>query len=389
MDPKLYTRFDAPFVRTGTESVKWDTLEQQGNADALPMWIADMDFATAPGIIDGLNARTQHGAFGYSMGEDRDRRALINWLAARHECTVTPEDILFCPGVVDALYHTLKALFPAGSRILVQPPVYRPFYMMTEKAGMQVVENPLAETENGWEMDFADLEKKLSSGVSALILCSPHNPVGRIWTRAELEQLVRLCNRYDTLIISDEIHADFELDGHAHSCILSIPGAEDAVQLVSATKTFNLAALRHSAILCREENRRAAIKARLDEVMTDVNLYGRLATRLAYETGAEWLDTLLVYLARGRDILEEGINATGILHASHTQGTYLMWVDCRRPGMDNDELKQWFIRKVGIIPNDGAAFGNVGTGFIRLNFATQHANIREAVKRIQKAVREL
>ena len=387
MNPSIYRQLDAPFVRIGTESVKWDLLGQFGNPDALPMWIADMDFPTAPGIIEGLMARTAHGAFGYTLGEDRDKQATADWFKTRHALDISPEDIHFCPGVVDALYHVLKALFVPGSRIVVQPPVYKPFYDMAKKAGMKVLENPLMQTESGWKMDPDGLEEIFRQGADGLILCSPHNPVGRVWTRRELADLADLCARYGVRIISDEIHADFELKGAVHTCILSLPRASSAVQLVSATKTFNLAALRHSAIFCRDRHTAALIESRLAEVMTDVNLYGRLATRLAYETGAEWLDTLLEYLTEGRDLLENGINETGVLKASHSEGTYLCWVDCRALGMENDALKEWFIKTAGIVPNEGTFFGQAGNGFVRLNFATRHDNIREAVRRIQEAVK--
>ena len=388
MNAEIYARFDAPFSRTDTESVKWDMRAELGNADALPLWIADMDFPTAEGVISGLSARTAHGAFGYSLGQDRDRQALTDWYASRHGCSFTPDDILFCPGVVDGLYHALCALYPKGSRIVIQPPVYGPFFSVCEKAGMQAVENPLVRKGGKWQMDFEGLEEIFKAGAQALMLCSPQNPVGRIWTKAELETLAALCRRYSVRIIADEIHCDFELEGK-HTNILSVPGAQDAIMLVSATKTFNLAALRHSAVVCRDEQARKKLSDRLSEVMADVNLFGRLATRLAYTTGAEWLDTLLVYLREGRDILERGILDTGRLLPTHVEGTYLMWVDCRALGLAGDALRDFFVKTAGVIPNEGKFFGPAGEGFVRLNFATCHENLREAVKRIKTAVNEL
>ena len=381
IDEKLYRCFDTPLSRENTESAKWDDRASFGNPQALPMWVADMDFPTVPEVIEGLEARTRHGAFGYNVQSELDKAALSSWYQRRHALEVSAGEILFSPGVVDSIYHTLTALFEKGSRIVVQPPVYGPFFHMPEKAGMQIIENPLINDGYCWHMDFEGLEEILKKGADALILCSPHNPVGRIWTKQELATLASLCSRYAARIISDEIHADFELEGQ-HTCILSVPGAENAVQLVSATKTFNLAALRHSAILCRDRGARKRIKDRLEEVMADVNLYGRLATRLAYLHGDNWLDTLLKYLRENRDTVESALKRSGKLRPAHVEGTYLMWVDCRELGMANRELMDFFIKKIGIIPSEGTFFGTQGDGFIRLNLATQHSRILEAINRM-------
>lgn len=381
---KIYD-FDRPFSRENTESVKWDMREKFGNAAALPMWVADMDFPTSRHIIEGLTARVAHGAFGYSMGEDEDKKATVSWYTCRHGCAFTAEDILFSPGVVDSIYHILKACRKEGDKAVIQSPVYGPFRAMSEKAKMTVIENPLINENGYWKMDIPGLEDAFKQGAKTLILCSPHNPVGRVWTKEELTEVVRLCDKYGVLLISDEIHADFELGGSKHTCILSLR-ENNTVQLISATKSFNLAALRHSAVICKDAALREKIKNQLSEVMADVNLFGRLATRLAYEGGEEWLDEMLVYLTEGRDILEKGIRDTGILVPSHVEGTYLMWVDCRALGMKNDALKEYFIREIGIIPNDGLFFGACADGFIRLNFATSHDNIRKAVSLIRKKV---
>ena len=389
MNRSLYERFDTPVNRAGTESVKWDIRESFGNADALPMWVADMDFQTADGILDAMRERVNHGIFGYPTDCARDRECVKNWLKTRHACEIQEDWVLSSPGVVDSLYHVLRAIKPEGARIVIQPPVYGPFRSMPEKAKMQVLENPLIEGENGWEMDFDGLEAIFKQGADALILCSPHNPVGRIWKRNELETLAGLCARYGVIIISDEIHADFELRGQKHTPIFAIPGAENAVMLISATKTFNLAALRHSNIVCANAEIRKKIENSLSEAMTDVNLFGKLATRAAYETGEEWLDALIEYLTDGRDILADGLNAIPGIRANRPEGTYLMWVDMRALKMDNEALKRFMIDRCGVIPNEGAFFGRQGEGFVRLNFATTHANLRLAVERIRKAVESL
>lgn len=386
MKHDMYNLFDTPVNRVGTECIKWDGRADFGNAEALPMWVADMDFRTADGIIEALEDRVRHGVFGYATNDPKDKQAVVQWMKTRHACDVKDEWILYSPGVVDSIYHILKAVVPEGGRVVIQTPVYGPFHSMTRKANMQLVENPLLLKNGRWEMDFDGLEAIFKEGAQAIILCSPHNPVGRVWTAEELGRLVSLCNRYHVRVISDEIHADFELRGARHTPILTVPGAENAVMLISATKTFNLAALRHSTILCPDAETRGKIKDNLNEVMADVNLFGRLATRAAYTTGGEWLDALLEYLSDGRDILFEGLKAIPGLKPTCPEGTYLMWVDCSQLGLEGDALNEFFIKKCGVIPSGGAFFGTQGNSFIRLNFATPHANLREAVRRIERAV---
>ncbi|MBQ3080015.1 MAG: pyridoxal phosphate-dependent aminotransferase [Clostridia bacterium] len=389
MNMDLYRRFDIPVDRVNTECIKWDNREALGNKDALPMWVADMDFRTADGIIDALASRVQHGIFGYAQDASLDKAACALWMKNRHNCEVKPEWLIYSPGVVDSIYHVLSAVCKPGSRVVIQPPVYGPFSAMCNKAKMQIVENPLIETENGFEIDFNGMEECFKAGADAFVFCSPHNPVGRIWKAEELQNVVELCNRYGVQMISDEIHCDFELRGQKHIPLIAIPGGENAVVLISATKTFNLAALRHSTIICPNEEIRNKVIASMSEAMTDVNLFGRLATRAAYQTGGEWLDALNEYLTDGRDILAEGINSIDGLRVHAPEGTYLMWVNAKALGMNSDQLNNFFVEKCAVIPVIGTAFGAQGEGFVRLNFATAHKNLEIALERIEKAVRAL
>lgn len=385
MNMNYYRLFDAPANRENTECAKWDLRAEFGNADALPMWVADMDFRTAESIIEALKERVSHGVFGYARESALDKQAVANWLERRHGQKIEPESVLYSPGVVDSMYHVLRALFSEGARVIIQPPVYGPFRGMTEKAGMRVIENPLIERDGCWQMDFDGLEDALKAGAEALMLCSPHNPVGRVWSMGELKTLVELCSRYGAKIISDEIHADFELRGAKHIPILAL--APDAVMLISATKTFNLAALRHSTIICEDADARAKIKAELSNAMANCNLFGRLATRYAYETGAEWLDALNEYLTDGRDLLIKGFANIPGIRATRPQGTYLMWLDARELNMDDKALMKFFTEDCGVILSEGAFFGAQGAGHARLNFATSHKNLELALERIEKAVR--
>lgn len=388
MNNRLYERFDVPVDRVNTECIKWDLREKLGNKDALPMWVADMDFRTADGILDAMRARVEHGIFGYPMECAADERAVINWMKTRHGCDVQEEWILYSPGVVDSMYHIMNAVASADARVVIQPPIYGPFDGMIRKAGMTKVEVPLLYGDDGWRMDFEGLERAFQQGAKLLLMCSPHNPVGRVWHMDELQTLVDLCARYQVFIICDEIHADFELRGAKHIPILSVPGVQNTVMMISATKTFNLAALRHSTVLCPDADIREKIRESMSKAMVDVNLFGRIATRAAYETGAEWLDALNEYLSDGRDIFYEGLKKIPGLRPAKVEGTYLMWLDCSGLGLEGDALNNFFVKKCAVIPTEGTAFGTQGSAFVRLNFATTHENLREAVRRIGKAVGE-
>jgi len=389
MDMNLYMRFHEPANRVNTECIKWDIRDKLGNKDALPMWVADMDFRTADGIVDAMVKRAQHGVFGYSITGEKDTGAVVNWLKKRHDCEIQPEWILFSPGVVDSIYHILNATCKEGDKVVIQAPVYGPFTAMPKKANMQVVENRLLKTEEGWVMDLDNLEDIFKGGAKALVLCSPHNPIGRIWKKEELLKVVELCNRYNVQLIADEIHCDFELRGAHHTSILNIPGAENAVMLISATKTFNLAALRHSTIVCPNEETRKKIAASISRCMAEVNLFGCIATRAAYETGSDWLDALNEYLSDTRDIMMEAVERIPRLSAFAPQGTYLFWLDATELKMDDDALYNFFTEKCGVIPSRGTDFCACGTGYLRLNYATSHKNVIAAMERIEKAVKSL
>ena len=389
MKSELYYGFDKPLDRNKTESIKWELPRKSENEHAIPMWVADMDFRTASCVIDALKSRTEHGAFGYSSGEETDKAALINWLKRRHNCNIEQNNILFSPGVVDSIYHILRALLKKGDSVIIQPPVYGPFKAMIEKAGMKAVKNPLKINNNRYEPDFEGLEAALKKGAKALLICSPHNPVGRIWSKSELETTAYLCKKYNVLLLCDEIHADIELDGNRHTSIITVKAAENAIMLVSATKTFNLAALRHSAIICRDDQILAKINERLNEVMADINLYGRLATRAAYLNGDKWLDALNEYISDGKKIFMNRINNIPGLSSTNTEGTYLNWLDAKELGMDDEKLYSFFVNECGIIPSRGTDFGTEGSGFLRINLATTHANIIKAAENIERAVSKL
>lgn len=380
--------FDEGVVREGTNCEKWDhRLRRFGSEDVLPMWVADMDFAAPQPVIDALARRVAHGAFGYTAITHEDYAAVTGWVKRRHGLDISEDAVLFSPGVVDSLCVSVASVTRPGDRVVVQTPVYGPFYNSVAAAGCSVRRNPLKETSEGWRMDLEDLEAAFKEGATVLMLCNPHNPVGRAWTREELEAACALARRYHVSVISDEIHADLEMPGYKTTPILSVE--PNAIQLISATKTFNLAALRHSSVLIPNPDIRARFQAEYSRRGIDgINLFGALAQRTAYTEGEAWLEELLPYIDENRRTVEAALEGTGII-PSRLEATYLMWLDMRALNMDEAALKRFIIEKARLGLNEGSGFGAEGTGFMRLNLATPRKNIVEAMNRLTHALKTL
>ena len=380
--------FDDGVNRTGTDCEKWDERRAVfGTENVLPMWVADMDFAAPQPVIDALSRRVAHGAFGYTAVTGADYEAVTNWVKRRHNLAIEKSDVLFSPGVVDSLRIAVAAVTQPGDTAVILTPVYGPFYACAETAQCHIRRCPLVQDEDGWHINFDDLEAAFRAGAKALLLCNPHNPVGRVWTRAELENLCALAHKYSVTIISDEIHADLEMPGFKTTPILSVE--PNAIQLISATKTFNLAALRHSSVLIKNAGLRARFKAEYDRRGIDgINLFGALAQRTAYTEGEAWLDELLTYIDGNRHIVEDALKDT-IVKCSRLEATYLMWLDTRALGMDQKALMRFIVEKARLGLNDGTGFGEEGAGFVRLNLATPRKNVIEAMSRLTAVLRTL
>lgn len=390
MDRALREMFDAGVERRATGCEKWDDCQAVfGRADVLPLWVADMDFRAPQPVVDALTERARRGVFGYCMNSPEAGEALCGWMRARHALDMQPDWAFSSPGVVSSLLYALRVLTVPGDTVAIQTPVYGPFYHMAKQASVGIYRNPLKQTEVGWKMDLDHLERGFKQGVRALMLCSPHNPVGRIWTKRELDDLVRLCNRYEVGIVSDEIHMDFEMPGHTHTPILSVPGAERAIMLASASKSFNLAALRQSSVIVADEALRDRMREVLDGVcLGEPNLFGQLAQTVAYQQGAPWLDGLIEYLDESRRFVCEFVQQKlPECKLSRLEGTYLMWIDMRSLGLPQQELMKLLVEKAGVGLNDGTAFGEEGAGFVRLNLATPRRNVERALCQIEAAVR--
>ncbi len=381
--------FDQGVARENTGCFKWDARETVfGRADVLPMWVADMDFAAPECVTEAIIRRAQHGAFGYCINDPAQTDALIGWMKRRHGVDVEPMSIFYTPGVVDSLNIAVAALGDPGKKAAVLTPVYGPFYRAVEKAGMRVEKCSLLQTDEGWKIDFDALEHIFRSGARLMLLCNPHNPVGRVWTREELNQLVQLTRKYGVTIISDEIHADLTMPGYETTSILAVE--RNAVALVSATKTFNLAALKHSSVLIPDKG---MMEKFVDEYykrgINGINLFGCIAQQAAYEGGEEWLDALRGYLAGNRDLVEKFLcEELPQVKCSHLEGTYLMWLDFRSLNLAQDELEKLMIEKAGIGMNSGIDFGAEGTGFMRMNIATPRKNVERALRQLKAALSE-
>lgn len=380
--------FDAIIDRAGTACEKWDGRETVfGREDVIPLWVADMDFACAPGIVEALKARAAHPIYGYTDDVAENRLAEVNFLKRRFDLTVEPEWILPSPSVVDSMLFSLYALTAPGERVLIQPPVYGPFRETILRSGRAVAESPLLETAEGWKMDFASLEAAFKSGIKCMFLCSPHNPVGRVWTRAELEQLAALVKAYKVRVVADEIHASFTFAPHVHTPLRTL--LPDAIMLTSATKAFNIAGVRQSSIIVSDEEAREALKKEMHSVNADhPNLFAMVAQRAAYETGDEWLDGCVDYIRENRDLVC-AFMAERLPEVSMPplEGTYLMWLDMRKTGMEHEALFRRLIDVGGVGLNTGLFFGEQGRGFFRLNLATQRANVQAGLEGIERALR--
>ena len=379
--------FDAGIDRRGTNTIKWDRSCAQHGEDLLPMFIADMDFAGAPAITEALVKRAAHAAYGYTVMMDEDYDALIGFWQRRHGLTFAKEDVLTIPGVVPGINMTIRALTQPGDGVIIQTPVYGPFRMQIEATERKVMEAPLIRREDGgYDMDLAAVEAQCRAGAKLMVLCNPHNPASRAWTREELTALMAVLEKYGVPLAADEIHADFVYAPAVFTPVLSIRRS-NVVMLTAPGKTFNLAGLQHASIVCCDADVREKIRHEIHACeLTSGNVMALTAARAAYNDCDEWLDGLLAYLRGNIKALEEAV-AKYLPKAvlSPIGATYLGWLDLRAYGFDNEELMKRSIG-AGVQFNGGTFFGDLGNGFLRINIACPRRNIEEAVKRLAKGL---
>lgn len=383
--------FDEIIDRRGTNCVKWDGAENQ---DVLPMWVADMDFRTAPAIIEALRHRVDHGIFGYTRVPQSYYEAVTGWFSRRHGWNIDKDWIIYTSGVVPALSAIIKAMTVPGDKVLIQTPVYNCFFSSIRNNGCEIVESPLVYADNTHSIDFEDLERKVSDPkVKAMILCNPHNPAGRVWSRDELIRIGEICIRHDVVVIADEIHCELVMPGYEYTPFASISEefSRHSVSCVSPSKAFNIAGLQIANIVCADAVRRAKIDRAINiNEVCDVNPFGVIALQAAYNEGAEWLDQLLEYIYDNyeymRSFCEEHLPDFPI---TKLEGTYLVWMDCRKFGMTSTELEKRLIEEAGLWLNAGTMYGHDGEGFMRWNIACPRARMIEGLKRFEKFAKNI
>lgn len=384
--------FDKVIQRKGTNSLKYDFAEEYGKpADALPLWVADMDFQTAPPILKRLEQLVQHGIFGYTDHKEDYVQAVKNWYQHRFAWDIQGEWIVKMPGVVAALAMAVRAFTKEGDSVLIQRPVYHPFSSVVETNRRNLVNNPLKLVNGYYEIDFDDFEKKIvDHQVKLFILCSPHNPVGRVWKEWELKRMGDICLKYKVLVASDEIHSDFVWQGFRHRVFASLSPAyqEITITCTAPSKTFNLAGLQAANVMIadpqlREKFRQESWSAGYSEL----NAMGLAACQAAYEEGGEWLEELKEYIWGNYLFLKEYLEAKmpqitpGVL-----EGTYLAWLDFRNLGLGEEKLEEMIVNRARVWFNGGTVFGPEGEGFQRVNIACPRPVLAEALKRLEQAV---
>ncbi len=385
--------FDTIISRYGTNCLKYDSTARFGMPqDILPLWVADMDFRTSSAIVERLKRSAEYGIFGYpDAGEEYDR-AVTDWFLRRFSWKAKPEWIIKTPGVVFALSVCIRAYTDPGDAVMIQEPVYYPFRLKIEQNGRRVVNSPLVYRDGVYEMDFEDLEKKFAcEHVKMMILCSPHNPVSRVWDEASLRRLARLCLDHGVILVSDEIHCDFTWENHRHIPVLALSKEfeENTVVCTAPSKTFNLAGLCCSNIFIPDEKLRQVFQKEMDRQGAGlINTMGLIACQAAYEEGEEWLDQAKAYIWDNL-LFMEGFIRDNLPEVTmiHPQGTYLAWVDFRKTGLEEAGLHDLIVNKAGLWLDEGEMFGKEGTGFQRFNAACPRAVLEKAMVQLEHAFR--
>ena len=387
--------FDTVTDRTGTGCLKYDFAVERGKpADILPLWVADMDFPTAPAIRERLAEVATYGIYGYSDGKEDYFVAINSWYTKHFDWSVQRDWVIYTPDVVFALSAAVRAFTAPGDGVLIQQPVYYPFTEVITDNDRVVVNSSLVSVNGGYQMELNDFEKKIiDNHVRLFLLCSPHNPVGRVWTKEELLAVGEICKRHDVTIVSDEIHSDFVWDGHTHHVLASLSDdlANRTVVCTAPTKTFNLAGLQISNIIIPNEELRKRFKHAVDQAgYSQGNLMGLEACKAAYTKSGDWYEALKVYLQENISFVREYLSKNlPQLRLIDPEGTYLLWIDCRGLGLSVEALEDLVVHKAGLWLDSGAIFGVDGEGFQRINVACPRVTLQKALKKLERAIKDL
>lgn len=376
--------FDTLINRRNTGSYKWDSAT---DSDIIPLWVADMDFKTAPVIIEALEKRVEHGVFGYTRVPEEYYNATIDWFANRHGLQMGRDEIIYTSGVVPAISAIIKGLTKPGEGVLVMTPVYNCFFSSIRNNGCRIVESPLIYANHTYQIDWEDLEQKASDpGVTMFLLCNPHNPACRVWSRDELKRIGEIMARNNVKVVSDEIHGELVFPPYRYTPFAAVcpEFRESAVTCSSPSKAFNIAGLQIANIFAASaENRRLIDRAINDNEVCDVNPMGVTALIAAYRHGLPWLEALNKYLYENYLVAKDMIlSALPMLDVATLEGTYLMWVDCRSTGMSSEQLEDYLLKEAKVWINAGTMYGDAGEGFIRINLACPRARLVEGINRI-------
>lgn len=386
--------FDEVLDRRGTASEKWDFMKERfGYEDLLPLWVADMDFRSPQPVIEALVSRAKHGVFGYTGLTQSYYDSVISWYKRKYNWAIRKDWIVFTPGVIPAIAYAIRSFTNPGDKIIVQTPVYYPFFNTIEANGRQVLENPLKFKNDHYEMDFDDLEKKAKDPrAKMMILCSPHNPIGRVWTRKELTRLGEICTENGLLVISDEIHSDIRYPGIVFTNFATISGefANNSITCTSASKTFNLAGLQISNIIIPNDKIRQNFQNAVSTMGMDLpNSFSGLAVQVAYDRCGTWLDQLLTYLKGNLDFLKEFIKKNiPEVKVIEPQATYLVWLDFRKIEPDPEKLQKLLLKDAKVAFVEGNIFRSGGDGFERINIACPRSVLKKALEQMARVLKD-
>ena len=389
----MLSLFEEVHERRKTRSIKWDLMEMiyevEDASEILPLWVADMDFPAPPPVIEALKKRLDHPILGYTYIDDGCKKAIADWQAKRNNWQIEEQEIMFQSGVIPAIAAILQVFTNPGDSVVVTPPVYPPFFSIPQNQGRKVLYSEMKETNGEYTLDYTDLEEKFKTA-SVFIFCHPHNPGGKVWKEDEMKEILRLAEKHDVLIISDEIHSDLVLKPHQHIPLAKLAGdqAHRIFTCTAPTKTFNLAGIQASMLIVTDPKKRLRLENHAAANGTGMmNAFAPVAIKAAYEEGEAWLDELLGVLSSNMDYVIEKLGASiPAIKITKPESTYLMWLDCRELGMEESDIMKKLLHDGKVALEPGSKYGEAGKGFLRLNVACPRSMLEDGVARIIKAL---
>lgn len=386
--------FDQPVQRENTCSVKFDARKAVfGKNDVIPLWVADMDFPAPEAVTKALEERARHPIYGYTLFPESLYQSVIDWFEHRHGWAIERDWLMMAPGVVPSLHAAALAFAGEGEGVIIQPPVYPPFFSAIRKTGRAVIENPLEQVDGRYQMNLEHLEACAArDDARVLLLCSPHNPVGRVWSESELQAVLAIARRHNLVVLSDEIHCDLTYpDKPSHHVLATLADEEQAlITTVAPSKSFNMPGLGLSALVVRDPEHRKLLKDVFDAMhMNQCNPFSIAGFEAGYRQGGPWLNELMIYLQGNRDRVMDYVRQhLPTIRVTEPEGTYLLWLDCRALGMSDAELKRFFVQDAGIGMNPGITFGEPGSGFMRMNIGCPRRVLETALGQIRQALNQ-